>query len=172
MKILFLDFDGVLNHEAHFRLRGRQEKQMPKGLDQSRRISMICPIAASNLQTLLEEVPHLKIVISSTWREVFSLDEIKQTLDHFGVDSSRVIGKTGSHFGERRGYQRGTLIQDWLEDNGPFVDLKYAVLDDDDDMDAVRENFFRTSILDGLTLSTVVKVAYHFGVKMPHIRYM
>ena len=160
MKVLFLDFDGVLNSSGFFLLQKRKQIEVHGTSPES----MICPMAASNLQFILDNVLDLKIVISSTWREVFTIEEIKKALDYHGVDSSRVIGKTDLYPKERMGStQRGDLIKKWVDDNKVEC---FAVVDDDDDMDAVETNFFKTSYNDGLTFKIATKIGYHLGARV------
>src|SRR5271167_3063429 len=113
MKVIFLDFDGVLNSSASFVLETRIRKAKPQT---GRRLppvnETLCHVCTSNFQMILEEVPSAKIVISSTWREIYNLEWLKKKLKSYGIDSSRVIDKTPSSFRDR-GYE----IKQWLEEH-------------------------------------------------------
>jgi hypothetical protein len=65
-KILFLDIDGVLN---------TQSQQDKLTLDTS---------CINNLNSLLEDFPELKIVLTSTWRNHHALDDIQSIFDSHG----------------------------------------------------------------------------------------
>jgi len=123
MKVLFLDFDGVLNswQEAHYHhrlsktplLRFRSflywlyykgDKLYPKKIKRWLRWEMFfwlsnhcdfCPIACNNLQLLLEVEPELRIVVSSTWR-LNGMKIVRRVLKRNGIDVSRFIGITGT----------------------------------------------------------------------------
>jgi uncharacterized protein len=72
--LLFLDFDGVL----HPALDGREPN--------------FCRLPL--LESVLRDAPHVRIVISSTWREGFTLDELRGL---FSPDiAARVVGATPS----------------------------------------------------------------------------
>jgi histidinol phosphatase-like enzyme len=64
MKVIFLDFDGVLNsiQDSIFYSRTKGDYGFK-----------FSPLACSNIQWLLEQDPSIKIVISSTWRVLHSL---------------------------------------------------------------------------------------------------
>lgn len=130
MKILFLDFDGVLNN---FTDRNFGEK--------------LSASACHNLNSLLDRVPDLKIVISSAWR-IWGVEYVKQVLTKNGVDSSRVIDRTGSENG-KRGYQ----IQCWLDRNPGVTNM--VIIDDESDMENLMDKLVKTSSFIGLTSKEV-----------------
>lgn len=118
MKIVFLDFDGVLNSFLFFRLK----KASVHDLD---------PEAVARLNTLVTR-SQAKVVVSSTWRLSRSLDELRRVLSRHGF-AGDVIGTTphisgpglmGDLFG-----QRVCEIQAWLENTSLPVE-RYVVLDD------------------------------------------
>lgn len=124
MKVLFLDIDGVLNswQSVYWEIRtGVRKKQ-----------ESLCPICMSNLDEVLDGVEDLKIVISSTWRKSFTMDELKKCLTEQGFkNADRIIGHTPfkakdlkfSEYGPRWGE-----IKEWLDEH-PEV-TEYAILDD------------------------------------------
>jgi hypothetical protein len=102
--ILFLDFDGVL-HPFH----------RPAG-----------PFALlPDFERVMRDFPHVDIVISSTWREMHALDELRA---HFSPDiRRRIIGVTPVFHGLTHPYIREVEILDWLREAGrenePWVAL-------------------------------------------------
>ena len=83
MKVIFLDFDGVLNSEASFRYEMRRKN--------IRVAKTLSAIACSNLQYILEQDSSVKIIISSTWRHIHTRVELQDILSTYGVDGSRVM---------------------------------------------------------------------------------
>lgn len=147
LRVLFLDFDGVLNSEASFRWEKRKQTEQIQ--------NTLSPIACSNLQLILDKIPDLRIVISSTWRLLHSLDELKAKLAEYGVDASRVIDITPSTFSRHRGREIGM----WLEEH-PEV-TKFVVLDDDRDAhvfdDDKRALTIQTDWFEGLMIIQAYK---------------
>lgn len=164
-RILFLDIDGVLNsHQSFIRV-------FRLGLDNQNlysdpvelRKAEICPIAWSNFLLITEEVPDLKIVISSTWRNnlgIGGLDGVREIFKDLGFDDSRIVGKT-PRMEDRNvwGAGRGTEIHAWLAEYGEECD--YVILDDLL-IDSGLTNIFNTDPRVGLTYLTTIKVIEHF----------
>src|SRR5688572_10201913 len=88
--IIFLDFDGVLNSD-----KSTQE------LGTRYRFSRVS-VEAFNSILRGEDA---RIVISSSWREHWTLKENAQFLERDGVSPGRVIGKTPSLEGRERGLE-------------------------------------------------------------------
>lgn len=120
-KIIFLDIDGVLNifagPNATFR-------NAPEGEHIEKHL-------VERLNFILKEIPDIKIVISSSWRD--DMEDLKIQLERAGFEYwDRVISKTiqpipiayGGYAFEYRGHQ----IQQWLEENEFYG--KYLVIDD------------------------------------------
>lgn len=152
MKVIFLDFDGVLNSEASFRMEVRRKN--------SNVSDSLSAVACSNLQYILEQDADIKIVISSTWRKLHTLVELGNILNSYGV-TGKIIGKTPSIVNGHRGHE----IKLWLADN-PNV-TKFVVIDDDSDAsEAVRESknghFFQTTAEDGLLFKQAKQIAKLF----------
>lgn len=152
MKVLFLDFDGVLNSAASFKYEFRRKN--------SNVANTLSVVACSNLQYLLEQDSSIKIVISSTWRKLHTMVELKNILNSYGVEAARIIGKTPVTFSGHRGRE----ISQWLEEN-PGV-TKYVVLDDDGDVQSLEgaDNglVIQTSWEDGLLMVHAVQAAKYF----------
>jgi hypothetical protein len=135
MKVLFLDFDGVLNSAQYFQMRHRKNRQPPYEED-------FCPISCSNLLWILEEVPDLKIVISSSWRLGTSMEELRKILAREGVPPECVIDKTPDLYKDKHELPRGLEIQKWLDDNQHLGIEKFCIVDDDSDMEHLTETHF------------------------------
>lgn len=133
MKLIFLDVDGVLNHQ--------DTKERWNGF------IGINPIFVARLNQLLDDTG-AAIVVSSSWR----LDpDWKTTLTNAGIPEEKIIDKTPYLAGEIRGLE----IQEWIANNG-FND-KYVILDDNSDM-LPGQPLFQTSWFTGLTDEIVGRV--------------
>jgi len=151
VKVLFLDIDGVLNSKQSARYYKRQGKRPYKNL---------CPIASSNLQFLMELIPDIKIVISSTWRISSSLGELRKLLNCVGIPKESVIGVTPK--GSDRGIERGHEIQGWLD---LHTDVKnFVILDDDSDMLHLSDHLIQTETSHGLMYEDMLKIVNKFKV--------
>lgn len=144
MKVIFLDIDGVLNHEKYYISR----------CDSDNRPYPLSEFDTDAVERLNEitDVTGAKIVISSSWR--FDVG-IHNTL--------KAVGVTGDIIGITKyitkptddGYvhvDRGFEIQDFLDSNKYITN--YVILDDDTDMlHHQLDNFVHTSYVDGLSES-------------------
>ncbi len=146
MKILFLDIDGVLNSKAGW------ERDNP---DTIKYMQKEC---VTLLNKIVAEIPDLKIVISSSWRHAFPMEDIITMLGDAG---KVVIGKTPQvHLS---GGQRGDEIQSWLDFN-PGVE-NFVILDDDSDMKHLGWRLRKTSSDVGLTEEIANQVIADFKDK-------
>lgn len=144
MKVLFLDFDGVLNsHQSctfwhNKRDQAKWENEMYEAWQGTLKEYLaleFCPIAMSNVEELMRRVPDLKIVVSSTWR----LGETPETLKKI-LHPSKLIGDAIIDVTPALRYKkdtteeadRGDEIKHWL-DRHPEV-THYVIVDDDNDM--------------------------------------
>lgn len=162
MKIIFLDFDGVL--VTHRQWRARQASHRSTDDKTVRLRAMADPECVANLNRLLEATD-AQIVVSSTWRKVRkgkdSLAYVRDVLTTWGVDASRVIGVTPSlevliknADGERvplvLAKERGYEIQAWLNSADVADGSQFAILDDDSDMAHLKHRLVQTKLEDGL----------------------
>jgi hypothetical protein len=140
MKVIFLDFDGVLNSWRWYKnlaLAGRKPSMRPD--------DQIDPKAVSVLNTIIEKTG-AKVVVSSTWRIARSVEQLQEILTKYGF-AGQVIGKTPRLGGPRP--QRGDEIQVWLDEN-PGVE-RFVIIDDDSDMVHLMNRLVRTDMKKGLT---------------------
>lgn len=161
MSLIFLDMDGVMNssQSTHMYWKKNGRKTMLLGFDH------ICPIAASNLDYLLEK-SDAKIVISSAWRHFHSIKEWDQMIPLCPSIEDRIIGVTPQLLRDRLSAPsppRGHEIYKWLETTGN-LDMPYIVLDDSRDMDKVEENFIWVDGDLGLTWKHVMEVFKRWGI--------
>lgn len=164
MKIVFLDIDGVLNvpsAELGFREMGLNWRAQDWAENQSRLngYSLIfSPQAVYNLHRIIEETD-AKIVISSTWRRSsITADEMRVWFSD-PLIAQAVIDKTPI----LNSKQRGDEIKAWLDEH-PEV-TRSAVIDDDGDMDAVRQDFFKVDGYEGLDWKTASSIIAHLNYK-------
>lgn len=159
MKVLFLDFDGVLNsHQSAIfwhnkRDQDKWENEMYRDWPGTLKeyIAMeFCPIAMSNIEEVIRRVPGLKIVISSSWRVGETIETLRQILSPSKVICDAIIDKTDSFHNVR-----GNEIQRWL-DQHPEV-TNYVIVDDDSDMlDSQKDHFLKTTSLHGFQYGDVL----------------
>lgn len=127
-RLLFLDFDGVLH-----------TNEPPRDLR-----------FASNLAPVVERL-NLKVVITSTWREVYNLHAMVQKLGPLG---RHVIGKTPviatDELPERGGRQ--VEIEQWLRANAKPGHAWVALDDDEEHFRSSCTRVFLTDKRVGLTL--------------------
>jgi len=126
MKVLFLDFDGVLG-PCYFKPRARHECFPEAGLHQG---------CQDQIRRVID-VTGCKVVVSSDWRTSHSLEELRALLLDAGVVPSldTVVGMTPvlPRGGPRRkdNQPRGAEIDAWLSayDFDPAYD-SFAIVDD------------------------------------------
>lgn len=157
MKIVFLDIDGVLNHEIYAIKRLDEGYKTP--------VHNIDPESVKVLNFLVEQTD-AKVVISSSWRRGHTVDELATKLYKSGF-KGQVIDFTPKLYFKTDGVEynysvpRGCEIKAWLELNKDILGekiskVKYVILDDDSDMLYwQRENYFRVDPYCGLTYNVV-----------------
>jgi len=155
VKIIFLDIDGVLNHDKFYK--ERFKKRYEEGAI-SHPYSEIDPDSVANLNILIKDTD-AKVVLSSTWRH----DGIPYCLDvlKYHGFNGEIIDVTPNLRGND--YVRGNEILKWIRDNhklvGPYYNFtEYVILDDDSDMLYwQRNNFLLIDRFVGLTMGDVFR---------------
>lgn len=155
MKVIFLDIDGVICLQKQFGSRFNN-----KGKKQKRKADLFDAKAIKVLNQIIEE-SQAKIVLSSTWRTIFSIDEMNELFLERGVEAE-IIGFTPNYednpeqHGNYRDYtintpRRVIIMEDfwsdirtqeinkWLEDHAEITHW-VAV----DDLPLMAKNFVRT----------------------------
>lgn len=176
LKLIFLDFDGVLNsYRTVFAAPGKENGWDPEHLD---------PVSIGLVRKLCD-LTGAKIVISSTWRDHFTNDELKEILAKKGWPDAPIIGRTASSLSWRF---RGGEVADWLEE---FVNAgneieSYVILDDnnwfftgDGEDDTMRESgpgpfrknqpLVKTDQLDGMTIDALYAALQYLDPEHPKI---
>lgn len=174
MKVIFLDFDGVLNHEMWYR---RRFNEMDMEKETSRHpYYEFDPLCIEQLNRIINATD-AKVVVSSTWRHGKSPQQLHELLEKVGF-KGEVISKTPDFHargntidGDPIAYNvpRGCEIDWWLDNEGKYQRINwspqkqmeylekslvknYIILDDDSDMlYNQREHFIKTNSYSGLT---------------------
>jgi methylmalonyl-CoA mutase cobalamin-binding subunit len=152
VKILFLDFDGVLNSHV-FAI--RVPNQGVLDLD---------PETVVLLQEIVDRTG-CDIVVSSTWRKHMKRTQLCDVLRKHGF-KGRIVVVTP----EIPGALRGNEIQRWLDTAGVlrrFNVETFVILDDDSDMAHLKHQLVRTSFTHGLQREHVEAVVAMFGEVKP-----
>ena len=160
MKIVFLDFDGVLNTASY------QQQLRERGLSTNDAFGpRFDPNAVSVLGKILESVPEARVVVSSTWKDIHGLsglrrmwrlrglpgtvDAITPTLFHEDLLLAD-LDNTGA-FALMEGACKGKEIAAWLTEN-KARSAQYVIIDDADGFpEEQREHHVKTAQDVGLT---------------------
>ena len=140
-KIIFLDFDGVVNNFAE--------------PDSFRKLSV------KNVKVLnrLIKLTNASIVITSVWRINYSMEVLKQVLINAAFKyPESVIDVTPLGYG-----YRGKEIKEWL-DQHPEVS-EFVILDDDSDMEPYMDKLVRINSSKGLTYNKIASICQILKVK-------
>ena len=130
--IFFLDVDGVLNDFKTFR-NLEHHPVIPESLTEKEKIKqlhfrMLNPVLVTRMRDTVRTCG-ADVVLSSSWRILFSLEDVKEMLAEHGWEDVPFIGMTSV---TNRRPRRGEEIRDWMHEHGegrPFV-----IIDDDSDM--------------------------------------
>lgn len=109
--IVFLDIDGVLNNSSDLYTHG---------------IHYMCCEKAARVQRICHETG-AKIVVSSSWRKIHTLDDLRERFAAVGLLAS-IIGKTPSSNDGVRGHEIEVVLRTYPEHTS------YVILDDDGGM--------------------------------------
>ncbi len=138
MRVIFLDFDGVLNTPAYLDEVGYDGPVAASGQIDTRAVDELnCLVALTGA----------KVVVSSTWRKYYSVEGLQQLLESRGF-RGEIIGKTLELW-----CYRGAEIRDWLYEH-PEVE-QFVILDDDNDMEKLARKMVQTDPEKGLTEADV-----------------
>jgi hypothetical protein len=126
MKILFLDIDGVLNSSRTATIHGTKPDGTLTGLGYPTNFSIrnmrkFDPVAIGLIRQLCYE-SGCQIVLSSTWRITFTVEESRKAFNLPIIDKTpRILFAS-----------RGGEIKEWLDTHSNI--MKYTIVDDDSDM--------------------------------------
>lgn len=131
MKVIFIDFDGVLNTEKYV----RSCAEFGLIIDPSK-------------MTLLKQITYAtdaRIVLSTSWREHW--DEVPQNCDNIGIEINNIFEQHGLHIIAKTPILnrcREDEIAEWLKSNPQVVN--FVILDDKFlDSELIRGHFVKTS---------------------------
>ena len=134
MRVVYLDFDGVISVHGDYRIAQRVPKtasNIEKG------ISMMHPRLVANVDRLCRETGAV-VVVSSSWRIAWPDDGLVAILRGAGL-TVEVVGVTPRFPGEPRGAEiaadakaRGLSVED------------FVILDDDSDMEPLERRWVQT----------------------------
>ena len=136
MRIVFLDFDGVLNARA---LVDRAPLPLVLGSE------LLDAEAVARVERLCAEA-RAAIVVTSTWRLTFDRPALHALLREKGLATTPVLDCT-PFIPHKRG--RGQEIQRWLDAASPLEGM--VILDDEPDMLHLAPWLVQTSFETGLT---------------------
>lgn len=131
MKIIFLDFDGVLNDDIEYCV-----KQEWQGIKWG--YNWIHPHLVERLNEIIEATG-AEVVVSSTWREQWDTHQLQQILLEQGF-KGKVIGRTPEFdkYPEAFYKDRSDEILQWMMDfrqtNMTAPPIKYVAIDDRKDL--------------------------------------
>ena len=149
MKLIFLDIDGVLNHELIYREKSQDERYKEVGHPK-------CDLDPKKVELLNDLIYNTdaKVVIISTWRKGRNIGVLQGLLEWAGF-KGEIIGITEVLTLPHAIVPRGVEIYNYLEEC-QSTDIQYIILDDDRDM-LLRQknNFFHVDSYCGLTPNIV-----------------
>lgn len=156
MKLIFLDFDGVIFSMSgciYARSVSGQERLPEYVLD---------PVALSLLEYLLDKMPEIRIVISSTWRLGHTIEQLQKILGE--KIGSRVIGATPKLDGYR-GHEIKQFLDNWNEFYRGSKVEDFVIIDDDRDMNPYMGHLIWTDSMNGFTSRNLIEVETYFKMK-------
>lgn len=166
MKVIFLDFDGVLNSTRTYLAREKiisSSKVQQRFLTHGEIDSGFDIVAVGLLRRLVDKLGAV-IVISSSWRYSMSIEMIRRmfTNEFEWEDADDVIiGMTPRSNTGRRGEE----IQNWIDNKTVGIsNFQYVIIDDSSDMeDHQFDRFVKTDYDEGLSYKDYNKVRELFG---------
>jgi len=137
VRVVFLDIDGVLNHWEYLK-RMKASGVRSRGCTTE---SHIDPDCVGRLNGLLSR-SNAKVVVSSTWRILHSIESLQETLEAKGFEGDIIDFTTTEDLGSR-----GAQINAWLESHDDIE--SFVIIDDDGDMGTLRPYWVQTSLFEG-----------------------
>ncbi len=151
---VFLDIDGVLNHECYYR--------RITEIDPEFHFDKLHDFDPRSCE-ILNEIWDWNFVLSSSWRISNTLDDVNNYLTYNGF-RGKIISSTPII--ENDYCVRGNEIRKWIIDNIRSTDLfrnNYVIFDDDSDfLLEQRNNFFHVDRFAGITPNIIYKAKRFF----------
>mgnify|MGYP004539704421 CR=1 FL=1 len=138
MKIIFLDYDGVVNNLVFHTIDGEPDFYDNRTEGKPKQVNDFQAVAWLN--KICREF-NCEIVVTSTWR---SSDKYKEYLYNAGF-KGRIIDRTPLLH-----TKRGLEIQEWLNNNKEKTIEDFIILDDDADMVHLKSHLIQTNTFRGL----------------------
>jgi hypothetical protein len=177
--LIFLDIDFVLNTNEHLikiRYQNRKSYNLPVINELIADNYLYNSIDYNNLKPFmdcLEQIPNVKIVLSTSWRNRHSIKDWQIQFDNINGWKWKIIGKTildgyfkddtlletlGGYMKELD-YCRGHQIKNWIEQSEYFGNCNYCIIDDNDDMLLEqKDNFVQINYETGFTENDIERV--------------
>ncbi len=159
MRVLFLDIDGVLNSDLWYKSNEKKLKKYP--------YDQFDPRCVKLLNAILENI-NAEIVVSSTWRLKYTLEELNAIFKEVGIQQS-ILDYTPVLTIDNNFILRGNEILKWCQDNQYRLGIRYleykdfAILDDITEMLYWQKDyFFKTDRYIGLTPSIAKQIIRQF----------
>jgi hypothetical protein len=171
MKILFLDIDGVLNSDVYMASDEYFNACKEAGIQNHRSYEVVTkahhlhidPAGVKILNDLIAK-SGVKVVLSSTWRIRYSLEEMNEMLKSRGA-TFEVTDKTPAKMSFRmRGSDIAEYLRDLEEEEG-IVPEAFVILDDRDEFAKLQDHFVLTPEATGITQEHVTKALKILGVE-------
>ncbi|MGO9482648.1 MAG: HAD domain-containing protein [Candidatus Kryptoniota bacterium] len=142
---MFLDIDGVLN------LTGKEltvfKIQLSPPIGRWCQVGF-CMDNIESFNRLIDKIgeSNTDIVISSTWRKVYSLAELREIFKQVGIKGN-IVGVTPDMFVDMRTNVRADEIKRFVEKHGIST---FVVIDDDEDMadEFIKQRLVITNLVD------------------------
>jgi hypothetical protein len=147
MKILFLDFDGVMNCQSFIR-------SLEQPFNTTCDSEIISPDAIIRLNKIIRETK-AEVVVSSVWRKTKTAFMLQCMMLRHGFEGEIIDTTPNSAKGIR-----GLEIQDWLDRNSVEA---FVILDDSSDMAHLMPRLIQTTFEDGLQDCHVEKAIEMLG---------
>jgi hypothetical protein len=152
MKIIFLDYDGVVNNLVFHTIDGEPDFYS-ESLEnyQGRDYKVNDFQAVAWLNKIVREF-NCSIVVTSTWR---GRNDYQECLFNAGFKGN-ILGKTPHLDGCI--YKRGLEIQQWLDNHKEYDIEDFIILDDDTDMCHLMSHLIHTNTYRGLGFEEYQKI--------------
>jgi len=166
IKVLFLDFDGVLNSRQHVLATKAIKVPGADTMADANLFRMKLDVNKNNIWVLgyiLDQVPDLKIVISSAWRLFYHMEDFAELFKLLKLDHTRIIGKTPKKMSSERCHEIRMWVDEYTELHHKQVD--FLAVDDHVIWDITQEFKDREILTDpwvGLTMHDAFKIIEHF----------
>jgi hypothetical protein len=160
VKIIFVDFDGVLNSHQYFLMNDivthkRHDDDEVEFWDCVRNLD---PYNVWNLKFILENVPELQIVMSTNWRKGRDFELMSRILAHVGIPKERIHSNLPYKLSSHRCEEVGMFLYDHPDTEWILIDDKVVF-----DLSSPRKPFeHKTSEFTGLTYPDACDIIQRF----------